>query len=56
MDYGKTGKPKSARNTPRTPDFGQKAGPVSVTPPRENKAVLLARMKAAAEAARRTKG
>lgn len=55
MDYGKSGKPKSARNTPRTPDFGQKAGPVSVTPPRENKALLLARLKAAAEAARKAK-
>jgi hypothetical protein len=50
MDYGKSGNPKSAKNNPRTPDFGQKGAPKSVKPPRETRQALLARMKAATAA------
>lgn len=50
MDYSKSGGPKGARNAPRGPDHGQKGAPKSVTPPRETKDQLLARMKAAAAA------
>jgi hypothetical protein len=50
MDYSKSGGPKGPRNTPRGPDHAQKGAPKSVTPPRETKAELLARMKAAAKA------
>jgi hypothetical protein len=51
MDYSKSGNPKGFRHNPRGPDHAQKGGPKSVTPPRETKAELLARMKAAAAAA-----
>lgn len=47
MDYSKSGGPKAARNNPRGPDHAQKGAPKSVTPPRETKEQLLARMKAA---------
>jgi hypothetical protein len=50
MDYSKSGGPKGARNTLRGPDHAQKGAPKSITPPRETKAELLARMKAAAKA------
>jgi hypothetical protein len=50
MDYSKSGGPKGARNTPRGPDHAQRGAPKSVTPPRETKEQLLARMKAAANA------
>lgn len=51
MDYAKSGNPKGARHNPRGPDHSQKGAPKSVTPPRETKDELLARMKAAAQAA-----
>jgi len=50
MDYSKSGNPKGTRHTLRGPDHDQKGGPKSVTPPRETKEQLLARMKAAAAA------
>lgn len=50
MDYNKIKNPKAAKNAPRTPDHGQKGAPPSAPTPRESKAALLARMKAAAEA------
>ena len=50
MDYAKSGNPKGARHNPRGPDHSQKGAPKSVTPPRETKDELLARMKAAAKA------
>ena len=50
MDYSKSGNPKGARSTLRGPDHSQKGAPKSVTPPRETKEELLARMKAAAAA------
>lgn len=48
MDYSKSSNPKGARRAPRGPDHTQKGAPKSVAPPRETKAELLARMKAAA--------
>jgi hypothetical protein len=51
MDYSKSGNPKGARHNPRGPDHSQKGAPKSVTPPRETKEQLLARMKAAAQSA-----
>ena len=48
MDYSKSGNPKGAHHNPRGPDHAQKGAPKSVTPPRETKDQLLARMKAAA--------
>ena len=48
MDYSKSGNPKGAHHNPRGPDHAQKGAPKSVTPPRETKEQLLARMKAAA--------
>lgn len=53
MDYSKSGNPKGARSTLRGPDHAQKGAPKSVTPPRETKEELLARMKAAAAAAKK---
>ncbi|AZL58603.1 hypothetical protein EI545_06995 [Tabrizicola piscis] len=50
MDYSKSGNPKGFRHNPRGPDHAQKGAPKSVTPPRETKEELLARMKAAAAA------
>jgi len=50
MDYARSGNPKAARHNPRGPDHAQKGAPKSVSPPRETKAGLLARMKAAAQA------
>lgn len=50
MDYSKSGNPKGFRHNPRGPDHSQKGAPKSVTPPRETKEELLARMKAAAAA------
>jgi hypothetical protein len=50
MDYAKSGNPKGPRHNPRRPDHNQKGAPKSVTPPRETKEQLLARMKAAAAA------
>ncbi|MDZ4087008.1 MAG: hypothetical protein U1E69_09410 [Tabrizicola sp.] len=52
MDYSKSGNPKGARSTLRGPDHAQKGAPKSVKPPRETKEELLARMKAAAAAAK----
>lgn len=48
MDYSKSGNPKGAHHNPRGPDHSQRGAPKSVTPPRETKEQLLARMKAAA--------
>ncbi|HMS96353.1 MAG TPA: hypothetical protein PKA03_14255 [Tabrizicola sp.] len=48
MDYPKSGNPKGAHHTPRGPDPAQKGAPKPVSPPRETKEQLLARMKAAA--------
>ena len=53
MDYSKSGNPKGARSTLRGPDHSQKGAPKSVTPPRETKEELLARMKAGATAAKK---
>ena len=53
MDYSKSRNPKGARSTLRGPDHSQKGAPKSVTPPRETKEELLARMKAAATAAKK---
>ena len=53
MDYSKSGNPKGARSTLRGPDHAQKGAPKATTPPRETKEQLLARMKAAAEAAKK---
>ena len=50
MDYSKSGNPKAAKNNPRRPEHGQSGAPESSPPPRESKAELLARMKAAAKA------
>jgi hypothetical protein len=50
MDYSKSGNPKGAHHNPRGPDHSQRGAPKSVTPPRETKEQLLARMKAAAAA------
>lgn len=50
MDYSKSGNPKGARRAPRGPDHAQKGAPRSTTPPRETKAELLERLKAAAKA------
>jgi hypothetical protein len=50
MDYSKSGNPKGGRRAPRGPDHALKGAPRSATPPRETKAELLARMKAAASA------
>ena len=55
MDYSKSGNPKGARHNPRGPDHSQKGAPKSVTPPRETKEELLARMKAAAAAQKEAK-
>ena len=49
MDYSKSGNPKGANHNLRGPDHTQKGAPKSVTPPREAKEDLLARMKAAAK-------
>ncbi len=53
MDYSKSGNPKGTRHTLRGPDHSQKGAPASVKPPRETKEELLARMKAAAAAAKK---
>jgi hypothetical protein len=50
MDYGKSGNPKGGGRAPRGPDHARKGAPKPTTPPRETKAELLARMKAAAKA------
>ena len=50
MDYSKSGNPKGARRAPRGPDHAQKGAPNATTPPRETKAELLERLKAAAKA------
>lgn len=50
MDYGKSGNPKSAKNTPRHREHNQKgstANPFGANPAKQ---ALLERMKAAAEA------
>lgn len=56
MDYSKSGNPKGAHHNPRGPDHSQRGAPKSVTPPRETKEQLLARMKAAAAAQKDAKG
>jgi hypothetical protein len=53
MDYSKSGNPKGTRHTLRGPDHAQKGAPKAVKPPRETQEQLLARMKAAAEAAKK---
>jgi hypothetical protein len=50
MDYSKSGSTKGGRRAPRGPDHAQKGAPKSTVPPRETKAELLERLKAAAQA------
>jgi hypothetical protein len=56
MNYGKSGRPKSAKSAPRHAEHnarGTKANPFGDRPA---KAELVARMKAAAEEAKKTEG
>jgi hypothetical protein len=48
MDYSKSGGHKGGGRVPRGPDHAHKGAPKATTPPRETKADLLVRMKAAA--------
>ena len=48
MDYSKSGGANAAKTSPKPKRGAQKGAPKSVTPPRETKDQLLARMKAAA--------
>ncbi len=50
VDYGKSGAPKSGKNTPRHSEHNAKGSEKNPFGGRETKAELLARMKAAAEA------
>jgi hypothetical protein len=50
MDYSKSGNPRRDRNMPRDPKVAPRGAPPPATGGRENKAELLARMKAAAAA------
>jgi hypothetical protein len=50
MDYGKSGNPKTDRNTPRFSAVPRQGAPKSPEDQAKAKAELLARMKAAAEA------
>jgi hypothetical protein len=50
MDYSKSGNARRDKNIPRDPKVAPRGAPPPVTGGRENKAELLARMKAAAAA------
>jgi hypothetical protein len=50
MDYGKSGAPKKGKNTPRHSEHNAKGSEKNPFGDRTEKAALLARMKAAAEA------
>lgn len=50
MDYGKSGNAKRDKNIPRDPKVAERGAPSPAKGGRENKAELLARLKAAAEA------
>lgn len=50
MDYGKSGNAKADKNTPRNATVSTRGAPQPAGGMRENKAEILARMKAAAEA------
>jgi hypothetical protein len=54
MDYGKSGNARRDKNVPRDPKVATRGAPVALPGPRENKSALLARIKAAAEARRKT--
>lgn len=50
MDYSKSGNAKRDKNIPRDPKVAERGAPAPATGGRENKAELLARLKATAEA------
>jgi len=50
MDYSKSGNAKADKNTPRNTTVSTRGAPKPAGGMRENKAEILARMKAAAEA------
>ncbi|MBE0554933.1 MAG: hypothetical protein IH625_14700 [Rhodobacteraceae bacterium] len=50
MDYGKSGNPKSAKDSHHALDVPRRGAPKAKPTEAEKKAALLARMKAAAEA------
>jgi hypothetical protein len=50
MDYSKSGNAKRDKNIPRDPKVAARGAPAPATGGRENKAALLARLKASAEA------
>jgi hypothetical protein len=50
MDYSKSGNAKRDKNVPRDPKVATRGAPKTASSGREDKARLLARMKAAAEA------
>ncbi len=50
MDYGKSGNARPDKHLPRDPAVPRRGAPQPAPPGREDKAQLLARMKAAAEA------
>lgn len=50
MDYSKSGNARRDKNMPRDPRVAERGAPSVASGVRENKAELLARMKAAAEA------
>jgi len=54
MDYGKSGNAKRDKNVPRDPKVATRGAPVASPGSRENKSELLARIKAAAEANKKT--
>ena len=52
MDYGKSGNAKRDKNIPRDPKVATRGAPAAAPGAREDKAALLARLKATAEAKR----
>lgn len=50
MDYGKSGNAKRDKNIPRDPKVAARGAPAPAPGGRENKAELLARLKASADA------
>ncbi len=50
MDYSKSGNARRDKKIPRDPKVGTRGAPKAASGGREDKAALLARMKAAAEA------
>ena len=55
MDYGKSGNARRDKNIPRDPKVAERGAPSPATGGRENKAALVARLKATAEARKATK-